>query len=280
MVTKSTTKRPTAKVGKKTAVPKTVKKCKTTKKQTVKAVTNKRIPSKRPIPKRTVSVKKVKATPSRNIKPDFSKSPACGGTIIKVQYPKFDEKTHNHILVYRPGTPEPYVVGRYYNVNTGNWANGHYYKTLEDANNDDAIYGAKAVPNNGILKYWTICRENGDPIDEFKTYQAAEKAIEKYEKEDKKDGSYVPRFYDIRESVEDLTKVKNKSVKNIPIETMPDACYYAHPITEETIVIRKGIGGYCTTSYKDIPYKKLNKDLGVDEDTAHMMFVCSMGRWK
>ena len=40
-------------------------------------------------------------------------------------------------------------------------------------------------------------REAGNVIDEFCTYEEAEKALEEYEKEDKGNGEYTPNFYEI-----------------------------------------------------------------------------------
>ena len=46
-------------------------------------------------------------------------------------------------------------------------------------------------------KYFTADRETGTLIDEFGTYEEALNAITEYEREDKEDGLYTPRFYDI-----------------------------------------------------------------------------------
>lgn len=48
-----------------------------------------------------------------------------------------------------------------------------------------------------MKKYYTADRETGTFIDEFDTYAEAEKAIEQYEKDDKKNGVFEPDFYDI-----------------------------------------------------------------------------------
>lgn len=48
-----------------------------------------------------------------------------------------------------------------------------------------------------MKNYWTACRETGDFIDCFKTYEDAVKAIEKYEDEDKAEDNYTEDFYDI-----------------------------------------------------------------------------------
>jgi hypothetical protein len=45
--------------------------------------------------------------------------------------------------------------------------------------------------------YYTRDREAGNIIDKFETEQEALKAIKSYEEEDKRDGSYIPDFYEI-----------------------------------------------------------------------------------
>lgn len=45
--------------------------------------------------------------------------------------------------------------------------------------------------------YQTRFAINGDVIDEFKTYEDAEEAIQKYEEEDKKNGNYEPGEYEV-----------------------------------------------------------------------------------
>lgn len=47
------------------------------------------------------------------------------------------------------------------------------------------------------MRYFTAARETGDLCEEFKTYEECKKAIAEYEEHDKKEGIYVPDFYDI-----------------------------------------------------------------------------------
>lgn len=47
------------------------------------------------------------------------------------------------------------------------------------------------------MRYFTACRETGDFIDEFDTYEDCKNAILEYEAYDKDDDSYEPDFYDI-----------------------------------------------------------------------------------
>ena len=49
-----------------------------------------------------------------------------------------------------------------------------------------------------VEKYYTRDREAGNIIDSFYTQKQAEKAIEKYEKEDKKDNCFEENFYEIK----------------------------------------------------------------------------------
>lgn len=50
-----------------------------------------------------------------------------------------------------------------------------------------------------MRKYYTACRETGDLIDCFSSYKEAQKAIEQYEEEDKRNGDYTEDFYDIED---------------------------------------------------------------------------------
>lgn len=50
------------------------------------------------------------------------------------------------------------------------------------------------------MRYWTRDREAGNKIEEFATLKEAREAIEKYEKEDKKDGTFTENFYEIYDS--------------------------------------------------------------------------------
>ncbi len=47
------------------------------------------------------------------------------------------------------------------------------------------------------MRYFTVCRETWDFIDEFDTYEDCKNAILEYEAYDKDDDSYEPDFYDI-----------------------------------------------------------------------------------
>lgn len=47
------------------------------------------------------------------------------------------------------------------------------------------------------IKFFTADRETGTIIDWFSSIEEAQKAIEEYEEEDKKDGTYTANFYDI-----------------------------------------------------------------------------------
>ena len=49
------------------------------------------------------------------------------------------------------------------------------------------------------MKYIIQDREAGNFIDEFATLEEAKKALEAYENDDKKDGTYTPNFYEIVE---------------------------------------------------------------------------------
>lgn len=48
-----------------------------------------------------------------------------------------------------------------------------------------------------MKNFWTACRETGDLIDCFSTYEDAINAIEKYEEEDRADNDYIEDFYDV-----------------------------------------------------------------------------------
>ena len=56
-------------------------------------------------------------------------------------------------------------------------------------------YSKAAMPSHAM--YWTTCRETGDRIDVFDTYDAAEAEIARYEENDKLEGNYTPDFYEI-----------------------------------------------------------------------------------
>lgn len=47
------------------------------------------------------------------------------------------------------------------------------------------------------MKYITRDREAGNVIDEFTTFEAAQKAIEQYELDDQRQGIYEADFYEI-----------------------------------------------------------------------------------
>ena len=49
------------------------------------------------------------------------------------------------------------------------------------------------------MKYIIQDREAGNFIDEFATLEEAKNALEAYESEDKKDGTFTPNFYEIVE---------------------------------------------------------------------------------
>lgn len=55
----------------------------------------------------------------------------------------------------------------------------------------------KGMVENGMKNYWTACKETGDFIEYFRTYEDAVKAIEKYEEKDKAEGNYTEDFYNI-----------------------------------------------------------------------------------
>ena len=48
-----------------------------------------------------------------------------------------------------------------------------------------------------MKKYIIQDSETGTFIDQFDTYQEAQKELERYEKEDKQEGTYTPDFYEI-----------------------------------------------------------------------------------
>ena len=50
-----------------------------------------------------------------------------------------------------------------------------------------------------MKKYIIQDSETGTFIDQFNTYQEAQKELERYENEDKKDGTFTPDFYEIVE---------------------------------------------------------------------------------
>lgn len=50
-----------------------------------------------------------------------------------------------------------------------------------------------------MTKYIIQDREAGNKIEEFDTLEQAEQELANYEKQDKKDGSYAPNFYEIVE---------------------------------------------------------------------------------
>ncbi|MBQ0099361.1 MAG: hypothetical protein KBS91_02300 [Firmicutes bacterium] len=47
------------------------------------------------------------------------------------------------------------------------------------------------------MKYFTVCKQNNQVIDEFNTYEEAVDEIKRYEQEDKNDGVYEEDFYDV-----------------------------------------------------------------------------------
>lgn len=49
------------------------------------------------------------------------------------------------------------------------------------------------------MKYIIRDREAGNVIDKFATQEEAELALQEYEEEDKRDGTYEPDFYEIVE---------------------------------------------------------------------------------
>ena len=51
-------------------------------------------------------------------------------------------------------------------------------------------------------KFYTRDEEAGNIIEGFDTYEEALSAIEKYENEDKKDGTFTENFYEIKEIAE------------------------------------------------------------------------------
>lgn len=50
---------------------------------------------------------------------------------------------------------------------------------------------------DGNVMWWVKCRENGDLIDCFNTREEAERTLEAYEEEDKRDGTYTENFYEV-----------------------------------------------------------------------------------
>lgn len=50
-----------------------------------------------------------------------------------------------------------------------------------------------------MKKYIIQDSETGTFIDQFNTYQEAQKELERYEEEDKKEGNFTPDFYEIVE---------------------------------------------------------------------------------
>lgn len=50
-------------------------------------------------------------------------------------------------------------------------------------------------------KYIIRDREAGNIINTFSTYKEAEKMLNEYEEQDKKDGYYTPNFYEIKENI-------------------------------------------------------------------------------
>lgn len=70
---------------------------------------------------------------------------------------------------------------------------------IADAAEQALIYcmRRKGMVENGMKNYWTACKETGDFIEYFRTYEDAVKAIEKYEEKDKAEGNYTEDFYDI-----------------------------------------------------------------------------------
>ena len=50
-----------------------------------------------------------------------------------------------------------------------------------------------------MKKYIIQDRETGTFIDQFDTYQEAQKELKRYENEDKQDGTFTPDFYEIVE---------------------------------------------------------------------------------
>lgn len=71
----------------------------------------------------------------------------------------------------------------------------------DDADLDDIIYSdySKEIIRDykmGVVLY-TACRETGDFIEKVDTIAEGQRLIEKYENDDRNDGSYVNNFYDI-----------------------------------------------------------------------------------
>jgi len=54
-------------------------------------------------------------------------------------------------------------------------------------------------------RYIVRDREAGNPIDEFATLEEAETTVEEFEAEDEKDGVFTPEFYEVYDSVTELT---------------------------------------------------------------------------
>lgn len=48
------------------------------------------------------------------------------------------------------------------------------------------------------MKYYTADREAGNRIEAFNTIEEATQAIVAYEKEDKRDGTFTPDFYEVQ----------------------------------------------------------------------------------
>jgi hypothetical protein len=48
-----------------------------------------------------------------------------------------------------------------------------------------------------MIMYQIQCRESGDPIEEFMTYEEAMQKVIEYESADEKEGIYEPNFYTI-----------------------------------------------------------------------------------
>ncbi len=64
-----------------------------------------------------------------------------------------------------------------------------------------SVYGI--IPTVGYNRYATCDRETGTIIDYFDTLAAAQRAIDKYEAQDKEEGTFTPNFYDIKEMEEE-----------------------------------------------------------------------------
>ena len=133
------------------------------------------------------------------------------------------------------------------------------------------------------FKYFIACRETGDKIEGFASYEEAKNGLSSYEEADKIDGIYVEDFYEITREKKYIDSSNIEKVKKFLYDLLPDVDVSKHfyldefdfrdPFNSIWMMMRKS-NGFATELY----YEKDSFDYS--EEDYKLIQDCILGAKK